>query len=291
MASRKGPPPIVYILATIAIGFGAYGLFFHTDMTRSDSEERTDGASLKNHISRGEKILIDSGVKNEGAVKYKQQASNAIAEGYYSQAVDYLEAALEKDKNDPEALIYLNNARIGNEEALEIAVTVPITDDTVFYAEEMLRGYAQAQHEINQAGGINGTPIKLTLVDDNDDPNWAAQLVNKLAKQDDILAVTGHWSSGTTLEAASAYKENELVLVNPVSTTTELSDINDYVFRTIPSNFVVAATMADYATNELNANNVAIFYDSASEYSLSLRKELETAISTYGGNILWWQHY
>jgi len=281
MASKKGPPPVVYVVLGIILIVGGHQLLpTIIDIFQDDNQE------LMERFSDGDKELVEPSVKNSAFVQSKQQGLQAMGAENYSQAVQHFEAALQEKRNSPETLIYLNNARIGEEQAFEVAVTVPLGTDTQLFALELLRGYAQAQQEINQAGGVNGTPIKLTLVDEDDDPEIAQKVATELAQRNYILAVTGHWSSSTTLAVAPIYDNNKLVLVNPVSTSTEISGISNYVFRTIPSNFIVGATMANYALKNLQVQQIAIFYDSNSGYSLSLRKELQTSLSTRGGSIV-----
>ncbi|NBD18334.1 MAG: ABC transporter substrate-binding protein [Cyanobacteria bacterium] len=242
MASKKGPPPVVYVVLGIIVIVGGYQLLpTIIDIFQDDNQELTE------LFSDGDKELVEPSVKNPAFVQSKQRGLQAMGAENYSQAVQHFEAALQEKRNSPETLIYLNNARIGEEKAFEVAVTVPLGTDTQLFALELLRGYAQAQQEINQAGGVNRTPIKLTLVDEDDDPEIAQKVATELAQRNYILAVTGHWSSSTTLAVAPIYDNNELVLVNPVSTSTEISGISNYVFRTIPSNFIVGATMANYA--------------------------------------------
>jgi branched-chain amino acid transport system substrate-binding protein len=305
MASKKGPPPVVYILLLI-LAFGGYQFFTSlnnsSETTKisngSDSENNqtssqqggsqnasSSKAQFSNRFSSGEEILINAGSDNNAFLNHKQQGTQAMAAGNYLKAVRQFQAALREKPNSPETLIYLNNAQIGQQEAYKIAVPVPIASNTILFAQELLRGYAQAQQEINQAGGINGKLIKLVIADDDDNPKVATQVAQELGQRKDILAVTGHWSSTTTLAVTPIYDKNELVLLNPVSTSTQISGASEYVFRTIPSNFIVGATMADYALNDLNVNQLAVFYDSNSGYSQSLRRELRTALSTRGGQV------
>ena len=306
MASqKKGPPPVVYVVAILVLGFGGYQLFAaFNDSSESESQQGSgqksqttttdkgnntsisNNSQLSNRFSTGEKILVRNDQEHQTFLQHKRQGTQAMSARNYSEAVRHFEAALEAKPNSPETLIYLNNARIGQEKAFTVAVTVPFGSDTAFFALEMLRGYAQAQNEVNQSGGINGTPLKLVIADDDDNPRVATQIAEELGKQQDILAVSGHWSSSTTLAVAPIYDEKGLVLVNPVSTSTQVSGASDYVFRTIPSNFVVGATMADYALNELKVQQVGIFYDSSSSYSMSLRRELKTSLSTRGGSVV-----
>lgn len=307
MTAKKGPPPVVYLVVLLVLGFGGYQIFTRlnnspepmtedtttqeqpsSDSTSNNSNQNqsADRSNLGDRLSSGKKILVDADSQNTAFLDYKQQGTQALASGNYTQAVQQFESALREKRNSPETLIYLNNARIGKQDAFQVAVTVPLGSETGLFALEMLRGYAQAQQEINAAGGVNGKPIKLVIADDDDNPEVATGVAEKLAAQEDILAVSGHWSSKTTLEVAPVYDKNELVLVNPVSTSTQISGVSNYVFRTIPSNFVVGATMANYALNDLQLQRVAIFYDSNSGYSLSLRRELKTSLSTRGGTVV-----
>lgn len=72
----------------------------------TSTELKASNQQVQERISAGDKVLISSDATPE-----KQAGVKAIALGNYSEAVSKLEAALISDRNDPEALIYLNNAR------------------------------------------------------------------------------------------------------------------------------------------------------------------------------------
>lgn len=236
--------------------------------------------SSQNRLSVGERLLFP-----EGASAEKQAGIEAIAAGNYSQAVTDLERALAVNRNDPEARIYLNNARIANQSAYAIAVAVP-TATAPGSALEILRGVAQAQTEVNQAGGINGQPLKVVLVSDDNDPTVAAQVAQTLVRNQEILGVIGHFGSDATLAAAPVYNDGGLVMISPTSTSVDLSGAGQFTFRTVPSDSFTAATLARYQINTLNRRNAAVFFNSESAYSASLKKEFTTAIATSGGQVL-----
>jgi branched-chain amino acid transport system substrate-binding protein len=99
----------------------------------------------------------------------------AFAKGDLKEAIAKLQSSLQQNPNDPEARIYLNNAKIGNSKALKIAISVPIGSN-LNIAQEILRGAAQAQDEVNNSGGINGIPLKLVIADDRNKPEISAQV-------------------------------------------------------------------------------------------------------------------
>ncbi len=236
--------------------------------------------SLDQRLSLGDRLLIAT-----DASPQKQAAIQAIASKNYAQAVTNLEAALAQKRNDPEALIYLNNARIGDQKAYSIAVAVP-TATAANSALEILRGVAQAQTEVNQAGGINGVPLKVLIASDDNDPNTAAQIATTLVNTDSVLGVIGHFGSDATLAAAPVYQQGGLVMISPTSTSIQLSGLGDYVFRTVPSDRFTAAVLANHMLSTLQKGKAAVFFNSGSGYSKSLKDEFTTAVFSDGGQVV-----
>jgi branched-chain amino acid transport system substrate-binding protein len=244
------------------------------------STSKNSKQSVQERISAGEKLLISSKATSE-----KQAAVQASASGNYQDAVSKLEASLKRNRNDPETLIYLNNARIGNQKSYSIGVSVPISSD-VNAAEEILRGVAQAQNEINQTGGIKGVPLKVLIANDNNDPDTAKQVAATFVKNKDVLGVVGHYASDVTLATVNTYQSGELVAISPISTSVKLSGASRYIFRTVPSDYIAARALADYMLQTLKQQKVAVFYNSQSGYSQSLKSEFVTSVSLGGGQVI-----
>lgn len=236
--------------------------------------------SVQKRISAGEKLLIADNAPPE-----KQAAIQAIASGNYAEAVTQLEASLKSDRNDPETLIYLNNARIGKQKSYTIAASVPISSD-INAAQEILRGVAQAQNEINRAGGIKGIPLKVLIANDENNSDIAKQVAAAFVKNSQILGVIGHYASDVTLATADTYQSGGLVAISPISTTVKLSGRSRYVFRTVPSDYVAARALADYMLQKLKQEKVIVFFNSQSGYSQSLKSEFVTAVSLGGGQVI-----
>ncbi len=234
---------------------------------------------ISTRLSTGDKLLTG------GATKAKQAAIFALATEDYTEAIAQLEASLQANRNDPEALIYLNNARIGNDQAHHIAVVIPASFD-VNGAKEILRGIAQAQQEINSAGGINSIPLKILIADDNNDPELAKQVAQSLAENSDILGVVGHWASDVTLAAAEVYEQEKLVVISPVSTSVQLSGFGNYIFRTVPSDRFAGSALARYMLRDLDLKQAAVFFNSQSNYSRSLKEVFTTDLFAEGGEVV-----
>ncbi|PSB09126.1 hypothetical protein C7B62_14260 [Pleurocapsa sp. CCALA 161] len=237
-------------------------------------------AQLQARFSQGEKILIPQTTTPE-----KEMAIAAFAQGNYDRATSLLTASLKNVANDPEALIYLNNARIGNAKSYSIAVSIPIGSD-VNAAQEILRGVAQAQNRINQAAGINHIPLKVQIINDDNDPKIAKQVAKKLTQEREILGVVGHYASDVTLATAPIYQAHKLVAISPISTSIKLSNLSPYILRTVPSDYLAARGLAGYMLENLQQKKVAVFYNSQSNYSESLKSEFTAAVYLAGGEVV-----
>lgn len=296
MSQNKNDAPvlIVSLLFTLGLliagGWWAYQVFAggNSGVTTGEMGNAPpgipQGAEVPNNavttVSRGESILVASNqspAKNAGVT--------AIAQKNYSLAIQQLEQSLVDSRNDPESLIYLNNAKIGDRPAYTIAVVIPsptITD----IAEELLRGVAQAQQEVNQSGGINGVPLKVAIASDNDNPAQAKAIAESLANDPSILGVIGHFSSDVSLAVIDTYQAKQMVMISPTSTSVDLSGAGDFAFRTVQSDAVAANSLAEYMLDQAQVKQVAVFHNSQSNYSTSLKQEFSNAILTKGGRVV-----
>lgn len=249
-----------------------------SDAGSDPSSGELPASEIGNRLSGGDRLILTNSTSPQ-----KQAGIAALAAGNYDQAVAQLEAALNANRNDPEALIYLNNARIATQPSYTLAVVIPSSAPDV--AAELLRGIAQAQTEVNQAGGIQGTPLRIVIADDGDDEAIARQLANAIASQPDILGVIGHFSSGTTLAAAEVYQSAGVPMISPTSTSVRISELGDYIFRTVQSDRFAADGLARYMVNTLQTPSVAVFYNSQSDYSNSLKDAFTSAVFAGGGQV------
>ena len=246
----------------------------------SKAVESLSESQLSQRFSQGEKILI-----SQITTPAKQLAVAAFEQGKYERAESLFKTSLNSYPNDPEALIYLNNAQIGQKKSYALAVSIPIGSD-VNAAQEILRGVAQAQNQINQAGGITNIPLKVLIINDDNDPEVGQQVATTLSQNPDILGVVGHYASDVTLATAKIYQSGQLMAISPISTSVKLSNLSPYVFRTVPSDYIAARALAEYMLEELEKQNVAVFYSSQSNYSQSLKSEFATAVSLGGGQVV-----
>lgn len=263
--------------------------------------QRELSADFSDYVTFGEKSLLEENgttfLKPE-----KNRAIDAISRGNFGEAIKALKQYRDKNPknlNDPEALIFLNNAISANDDNVyKIAVSVPISDNPDA-SKEILRGVAHAQEELNchGEGGSYGNgeglcsrsedniKFRVAIVNDGDDGSddsvaKVRNIAQVLANQDDILGVVGPYSSDASKSTYDIYEASHLVVVSPISTSTELTNISDYYFRTVPNDKDAAIALADYAKENVKEPKAIIFYNSDSDYSISLKREFIAALGS-----------
>lgn len=223
-------------------------------------------------MSLGEKILTQKYGKLKPESKIPlYEGSAAFARCEFVSAKQKFQQSLIQGKNNPEALIYFNNASAITQDYLKIAVSVPLgTNPNV--AWEILRGVAQAQTQINQQGGIQEKLLSIQIVDDDNNPEIVRQVATQLVADESILAVVGHNDSTASIAASEIYQKRGLVMISPTSNATELSGVGSYIFRTTFGVKALANRLADYAS-VASLSKVTICVDSNSSASSSFVRE------------------
>ncbi|MEG4068005.1 bifunctional serine/threonine-protein kinase/ABC transporter substrate-binding protein [Microcoleus sp. Pol11C2] len=264
-------------------------------------------------VSSGEKLLVQT-----SALWSKQRGINECADSNYPEALKLLKQSWREDRRDPETLIYINNALLKaiNAEYYTIAIVVPIRrnqDGSILnanLAEELLRGIAQAQTEVNlgllaanennkdfpgqgflEPKAIKGKGLKIIIADDGNIKSYAVQRAKDLVAQPDILAVIGHYTSDMTVETVDIYNRNQLVAISPGSTTEELTrKPRKFFFRTAPTTSIEAEGLVNHLLS-VNKKKVAVFYNPDSPFSYSLWEQFTKQFEAKGGKTFRLRNY
>jgi branched-chain amino acid transport system substrate-binding protein len=108
-------------------------------------------------------------------------------------------------------------------------------------------GLDLAQEEVKAAGGVNGHPLELIVVNDESKPAQAVNLGLRLVNRDNAVALIGG-SFGSTAQALGAFAEKEKVpLVTPTGLVFDEQRQWKYTFFTLPNFNEVAKSMLAWA--------------------------------------------
>jgi len=237
-------------------------------------------------ISRGEHSLFPR-IDNKENI---DPATKAFQNQNYGAAVKVFYQAWQANQNDPELLIYYNNARARQQgfEPFTIAVVVPI-DQSKDRAQEILRGVAQAQNQFNNSGGLNGRFLEIAIANDGNDRAKAKTIAQALVKDKSILGVIGHNSSDASKAAIPVYDQAGLGMISATSAGSDLTSLdkkNNVFFRTNFSNSAFGKTLAQHVNSQPGLDQVVIFYNADSVYSNSLKKAFQTHFKNLGGKVV-----
>lgn len=122
----------------------------------------------------------------------------------------------------------------------------PLTGDIAGIGADMLHGVQVAIDKVNADGGINGRQISLVAEDGRCNGADAASAAQKLVNVDKVFAIVGAGCSSETLAAAPIVNDGKVVMVSPVSSSPDVTQAGDYVFRNYPSDALKTTAMAKY---------------------------------------------
>ncbi|WP_428911757.1 ABC transporter substrate-binding protein [Niallia sp. Krafla_26] len=141
-----------------------------------------------------------------------------------------------------------------------IGIALPLSGSSAEYGEDLKNGAELAVKLANDAGGIDGKEIETVIKDDKSDPKEATSVASSFGNEKSVLGVVGHFNSSATLAAAPTYNKNQLVTVAPASSSPNVTDAGDYIFRVITSDAFQAEFVSDWSSEE-GFKTAAVIYD------------------------------
>ena len=149
------------------------------------------------------------------------------------------------------------------------------------YGEAEVKGFELAVSEINAKGGINGKKVKLESMDDKGDATEASNAYNKLAGDNNVLAVAGPTISATTAAVAPLADQSKLVTIAPAATSDSI-ETGNYLFRTCFKDSYQGEVAARFAAENLKVKKVAVLYGTGDPYSSGVGEAFAKAAEQLG---------
>lgn len=255
---------IITLGATIAAMWGfSMDIAHKADIAKFAKEKEKERIeSLLNRFSQGEKqFKYSNSYKRKGTEHFK--INKFECEESKECAIEEFKSARKGDSSDPETLIYLNNARIANDNPLTIAAVVPFGGNEEV-ADEMLRGIAQAQDKLNKSyledckkdqmmkcnSGIKGRPLRVIVSNDDNNKDIAKEIAKYLIDEPEwkVVAVIGHNASEVSSEVAPIYQEKKLVMATPTSFALKSGKINSsvsYIYAVTHSHEILVSSLIE----------------------------------------------
>ncbi len=166
-----------------------------------------------------------------------------------------------------------------------------LTGSEATFGISSTNGLKLAIEECNNNGGLLNKKVKLITYDDQGKPSEAQTVVQRLIKNDNVIAVIGEVASSRSKAGAPICQQNKIPMISPASTNPEVTAIGDYVFRVCFIDPFQATVLTKFAVNSLKVKRVAILKDVKNAYSTGLAEFFEKEFKAAGGEIIEVQSY
>jgi branched-chain amino acid transport system substrate-binding protein len=107
-------------------------------------------------------------------------------------------------------------------EPIKIGASLPLTGDFSEPGVAAQQGYQIWADQVNEAGGLLGRPVTVTVKDDQSDQNVVVTDYNALIQQDKVDLLLGTFSSLLNLPASAVAERNRMLYVEPAGGSPEM---------------------------------------------------------------------
>jgi branched-chain amino acid transport system substrate-binding protein len=161
-----------------------------------------------------------------------------------------------------------------------------LTGATATFGISTKNGIELFLDNMNAAGGIAGTKVRVLVEDDQSRPEEAATAVNKLIDQDGVVAVLGEVASSRSMAAAPICQQAGVPMITPSSTNPKVTELGTYIFRVCFIDPFQGQMIAKFAKERLTFTRGAVFRDIKNDYSVGLANYFTEAYHALGGTIV-----
>lgn len=173
----------------------------------------------------------------------------------------------------------------GTTDVITLGVAAPFTGDVAQFGLSIRKGADLMVEEVNAKGGIRGEQIRLVYQNDAGNPQEAAIVARKLASNDEIVAVVGHFNSSCSLAAKPIYRAAGVLQFSPASTNPMVTKDSEWTFRNIYDDTFQGYSLAHYVHDKLKLSSVGVFYDN-DDYGIGLKNAFIAEAETLGVDIV-----
>ena len=115
---------------------------------------------------------------------------------------------------------------------IRIGASISATGPAAFLGDPELKTLEMLVEELNAKGGINGEEIELIAYDDNGDPNKARTFATRLVEDDEVVAIIGGTTTGTSMSILSVAEDAEIPFISLAGAIDIIQPVKPYTFKT-----------------------------------------------------------
>jgi branched-chain amino acid transport system substrate-binding protein len=174
-------------------------------------------------------------------------------------------------------------------EPLKLGITEPLTGSEAGYGADFVTVMRMATKDVNDAGGINGHPLELVVIDTQASPQLGINAANRLATIDKIPMFITAWSAVVKAQAPVANREKVLEL-SVGANAPDIAKLGDYVYTLFPLAEVDITALAKYTYEKLGKRRAAVAYIN-NETGIDAAKLYKATFESSSGQIVFFEAY
>jgi branched-chain amino acid transport system substrate-binding protein len=166
-------------------------------------------------------------------------------------------------------------------EVIKIGVAQPLSGPLADLGKDMVNGVQLAVDELNKKGfKVDGkaAQFEVVAIDDKADPAEAKKVAQQLVDAG-VVAVVGHLTSGSSIEAAPVYAQKSIAQM-AISTNPKFTELGHATaFRLVASDMMQARAVGSYSANQIIKTKFAVI-DDGTVYGKSLAESAVKLLET-----------
>ncbi len=147
-------------------------------------------------------------------------------------------------------------------------------------------GIQLAVDEINKAGGLLGKQVEAVCIDTKADESEVIAAVTRLIEREKASIIVGYCDTHWVLTAAPLAAENKIPFITPGATHPRIPERTGAWMACFGDN-LQGAVMAEYAIKKENLKKVAVWVDTACDFSVGVCEYFIDSFKHFGGEVIY----
>lgn len=147
-------------------------------------------------------------------------------------------------------------------------------------------GIQLAVDEINKAGGLLGKQVEAVCIDTKADESEVVAAVIRLIEKEKASVIMGYCDTHWVLTAAPLAAENKIPFITPGATHPRIPERTGAWMACFGDN-LQGTVMAEYAIKKENLKKVAVWVDTACDFSVGVCEYFIDSFKHFGGEVIY----
>lgn len=167
---------------------------------------------------------------------------------------------------------------------IKIGATISETGPASFLGDPEAKTLKMLVDQINASGGVNGEKINLVIYDDGGDPNKARTFATRLVEADEVVAVIGGTTTGTSMAIIPVIEDAKVPFISLAGAIEIVDPVRPFTFKTPHTDRMACAKI--FADMKKNGITKIGLISGSDGFGASMHKQCLAIIGEYGIEVL-----